>query len=160
MTCYIVNRKADNFKTSGFTIAVVTCVSFCSYSWIVCSICILCGSFAVCASSDPSTSTSAVLYLHWVVCCFVCICICYICTCVGLSTALSVSASTVPVLVLSRLLHRLYLLFICLGHLLCLHFLYLVHFVCIYVCVCYSILVLGYPLLYLRLHLVSIRPFL
>ncbi len=46
MTCYIVNRKADNFRTSSFTVVIAACVSLCFYIWVICSICV-CVCYAV-----------------------------------------------------------------------------------------------------------------
>ncbi len=40
MNCYIVNRKADNFRTSYFTIAVGAYISLCSCAWVICSVCV------------------------------------------------------------------------------------------------------------------------
>ncbi len=76
MTCYIINRKADNFRTSGFTFAVAACIFLHSSAWVVYSICVFCRLSAVCASSTPSTFASAVLCLYWVVRCSVCVCVC------------------------------------------------------------------------------------
>ncbi len=124
MTCYIVNRKADDFRTSSFIVTVAAFVSLCSCAWVVCSVCVLCGSSAVCALFTPSASASVVLCLCWVVRCSVCICylcawvvysVCILCA----SSAPSASASASAMLCRPLLRLRLPLLCLCLVRVFC-----------------------------------------
>ncbi len=94
MNCYIINRKADDFRTSGFTVTVTVCVSLRSCAWVVCSVCVLCGSSAVCASSAPSASAYAVLCLCWVVHPLLrlrlrLLCLCLVCVCCACASSAS-----------------------------------------------------------------------
>ncbi len=114
MPCYIVNRKADDFRTSGFTVAVTACAS----------------SVPVPGMSAPSSSSVARLLsmphllrlrlrlqsyaLYWVVCYSVYICVCRFCAYIGSSAAPSAFALAVPMLVLGRPLLRLRLRLLCL----------------------------------------------
>ncbi len=108
-----------------------------SCAWVVCSVYVFSGSFAVCASSILSASMSTVLCLCWVIRYSVCVYVC--CAC-----ALSTSSVT-------------RLLFMCLGCLLCLRSLWLVCYLCLVcfvcVCVCSAMSVLSHPLLHLCLRL-------
>lgn len=92
MTYYIVIRKADNFRTSGFTIAVATCIPFCACTWVVYSVCIYILVYYACILSVFSTTCLL----------FLCLVICFICVFYGLSaiyasSALSASTFTMPV---------------------------------------------------------------
>lgn len=160
---YIINKKADNFRTSSFTIAIVVYIFLRACSQVVWSICVyVLVYYTYTLSISPIARLlffclGHLLGLHplWLVCylCLICsVCVCVCCAYVRSSAVLSAPVSAVPVLCwrLLWLVCYLYAWIVCFIYIF--SGLFAICALSVWSPSVSAILVLSYSLLYLHLH--------